>query len=78
MRCSGSAKSDRQTEEVLLGQMPEPLVGKASETGALVIRKDEDLPGLREGVPLRQGHIPTENLLQSCLRQQIEKGWWRK
>lgn len=78
MRCSGSAKCDRQTEEVLLGQMPEPLVGKASETGALVIRKDEDLPDLREGVSFRQGHIPTENLLQSCLRQQIEKGWWRK
>lgn len=78
MRRSGSAKCNRQTEEVLLGQMPEPLVGKASETGALVIRKDEDLPGLREGVPFRQGYIPTENLLQSCLRQQIEKGWWRK
>lgn len=78
MRRSGSAKCNRQTEEVLLGQMPEPLVGKTSETGALVIRKDEDLSGLREGVPLRQGHIPTENLLQSCLRQQIEKGWWRK
>ena len=78
MRRSGSAKCNWQAQKVLLGQMPEPLVGAASETGALVIRKDEDLPGLREGVPLRQGNIPTENLLQSCLRQQIEKGWWRK
>lgn len=78
MRRSGSAKCNRQTEKVLFGQMPEPLVGKASETGALVIRKDEDLPDMREGVPFRQGNIPTENLLQSCLCQQIEKGWWRK
>ena len=77
MRRSGSAKCNRQTEKVLLGQMPEPLVGKASETGALVIRKDEDLPDMWEGVPFRQGNIPTENLLQSCLCKPGTEGRWQ-
>jgi len=47
--------------------MPEPLVVEAPEAGALVVRQDENLPGVREGIPLRKGAVPAEEILQPFL-----------
>ena len=66
-----------QAKEILLFRLQETVVGRAPEARALEIGADENLPGLRKGIPLCQRSIPAAHLLQPSLRQSGPevKGW---
>ena len=67
MRRSRSAKYEGATENILLDSLLQRLVAEASQAGALVIRSEENVPRMWTGVPVRQGEIPPQNLLQPRL-----------
>lgn len=66
---SGGTQSGRQTEKVLLHQMPERLEVEPSKARELEVCADCYLPGVREAVYRQPRVWESTEVLQSCLRQ---------
>ena len=69
VRQSHCAQPDRPAQEILLRCMPQAMVESPPDAGALEVRAQSRVPGLREGICRQSGIRQIANLLQPCLRE---------
>ena len=69
VRQSYCAEPDRQAQKILLRCMPQTVVESPPDAGALEVRAQSCVPGLREGISRQPGIRQIANLLQPCLRE---------
>ena len=67
VRQSYCAEPDGQAQEILLRRMPQAMVESPPDAGALEVRAQGSVPGLREGISRQPGIRQIANLLQPCL-----------
>ena len=69
VRQSYCAEPDGQAQEILLRRMPQAMVESPPDAGALEVRAQGSMPGLREGICRQSGIRQIANLLQPFLRE---------